>query len=342
MASGDDWTRATARALGDALEHAVDHGGVPGGAVAIGTPDGTRFTTSRGVVAPECGPAAPDEHTVYDLASLTKVVVTWPLIGRAVRDGLLDLDSPLRSWFPHLPAPGRDLTVTHLMSHTAGLLPHTRLDRYHHSERPLAEHICAEPLTSEPGSQHRYIDRGFILLGLLLPELHGRDLAQLATDLWRELGLTETAYGPLARSPQVAPTEQRLLGAPRTWGIPHDPSAALLGGIAGHAGAFSTTADLARFAEQLLDPAGEFAEWFTASRRPRTAVEPGVSRGLAWLLAADGSVAYHHGYTGTSLFLSPAAGRYIVLCTNAVYHGWNRARLSPVRDLALQLIARPE
>jgi CubicO group peptidase (beta-lactamase class C family) len=292
-------------------------------------------------VAQECGPAAPDEHTAYDIASLTKVIATWPLIGRARRENLLDLDAPLSRIRADLPSPGRDLTIRQILCHTSGLFPRTNFERYQHTGRPLLEHLCDEPLVSPPGTQHRYVDRGFILLGLLLPELYGCGLDRLADGLWRQLGLRETAYGPLARSPRVAPTEQRLLGTPRTWGIPHDPSAALLGGIAGHAGVFSTAADLSRFAEQLLSPDGEFADWLAESRRPLTPVEPGIARGLAWLLAADGQVMYHHGYTGTSLFLAPSTGRFIVLCTNAVYHGWDRARLSPVRELALRLIARP-
>jgi len=337
----DPWVAAAASALRPALDSAVHHGNVPGGVILLGRAGADRAVLTSGTVAPECGTAAPDEHTVYDIASLTKVLATWPLIGRAVRSGLLSLDVPLASLSPDLPSPGGSLTIRQLMTHTSGLLTETGLARYQHSGLPLIHHLCAERLVDTPGARHRYVDRGFILLGLLLPALHGRPLHLLAEDLWHDLGLTSTSYGPLARAPHVAPTEQRLLGAPRTWGIPHDPSAALLGGVAGHAGVFSTSADLASFAERILDPAGEFAAWFEESRRPQATVEPGLHRGLAWILTADGAVAYHHGYTGTSLYLSPATGRYLVLCTNAVYHGWDRARLTPVRDLALRTIGMP-
>ncbi|GAA2741233.1 serine hydrolase domain-containing protein [Kitasatospora cinereorecta] len=347
------WASAAAAKLGESLDAAVRHGNVPGGVVVIGQvatspktahpnggrkPNAERIVLSRGVVAAECGDTRPDADTLYDMASLTKVTATWLLVGRAVRDGLLDLDAPLSSYLPKAPAPGRDLTIRHLMSHTSGLLPNTGLARYSHSSRPLIDHLCAEPLISEPGARHRYIDRGFILLGLLLPILLGRPLHVLAAELWRDIGLTSTVYGPLARSPRVAPTEARLLGAPRTWGTPHDPSAALLGGVAGHAGVFSTASDLATFAEHLLASTGPDSVWFEESRRPLVDVEPGLQRGLAWIVTADGRAAYHHGYTGTSLYLSPATGRYIVLCTNAVYHGWDRARLTPTRSLALLTI----
>ncbi|MFC8721440.1 serine hydrolase domain-containing protein [Kitasatospora sp. NPDC057198] len=331
-----EWADATAAALGAVLGAAVDGGQFPGGVLVAGQAGAGRAVAARGVVAPECGPARPDEHTRYDLASLTKVLATWPLVGTAVRAGLLDLDAPLHAAFPELPSPGRELTAAQLLSHTSGMLPRTGLARYEHTGRPLVDHLCAEPLVSAPGAQHRYIDRGFVLLGLLLPELLGRPLPVLADALWHELGLTATAYGPLPRDPGLAPTEQRLLGAPRTWGVPHDPSAALLGGVAGHAGVFSSAADLAAFAEHLLGAAGPLPGWFALSRRPRTAVEPGLHRGLAWIVTADDSVAYHHGFTGTSLYLAPRTGRYVVLCTNAVYHGWDRTRLAALRGLALR------
>ncbi|GAA4846643.1 serine hydrolase domain-containing protein [Kitasatospora terrestris] len=363
----DAWTSAAIDALGASLDTAIHDAGVPGGVLAVGqvalpadpvsrppadrppsdpppaAPPPSdrppaRAVSGRGILGAECGAAAPDGRTRYDMASLTKVVATWPLIGRAVRDGLLDPDAPLRTYLPDAPAPGRDLTTRHLMTHTSGMLPSTGLARYQLSGRSLLDHLCAEPLVDVPGARHRYIDRGFVLLGLLLPIIRNRPLHELAAEFWQELGLGSTCYGPLARSARVAPTEARLAGAPRTWGIPHDPSAALLGGVAGHAGVFSTAADLATFAEHLLTPANPLADWFELSRQPATAVEPGLLRGLAWIVTADGTAAYHHGYTGTSLYLSPPTGRYIVLCTNAVYHGWQRTRLAPVRDLALRTL----
>ncbi|WP_431683891.1 serine hydrolase domain-containing protein [Kitasatospora sp. KL5] len=335
------WTPAAAAALADSLDHAVRERGVPGGVLVLGTadsgPGSGRTVVSRGTVGPECGPAAPDEHTRYDIASLTKIIATWALTGRALAADLLDLDTPLRSRFPDLPAPGGLLTVRQLLSHSAGLQPETRLDRYLHIDRPLAELLCAEQLVATPGTEHRYINRGYVLLGLLLAAAHDRPLDALADRLWGELGMRETEFGPIRRSPQVAPTEQRLRGAPRTWGIPHDPNAALLNGVAGHAGAFSTAADLALFAEHLLttdDP------WPAASLAPQIAVEPGRTRGLGWLLTEAGA-AYHHGYTGTSLFFSPGTGRYAVLLTNAVYHGFSGSRLTPLRDRVLAALTAP-
>lgn len=333
------WLDGTEPALARALEQVLATDRVPGGVVTFGVAGGGQRTVSRGIVAPECGSAVPDEHTWYDLASITKMVATWPLVGRAVGTGLIDLDVPVRSYLPLPDSPGGILTCRQLLCHTSGLLAETRLYRYLGSDRPLAELICGEPLISPPGDRHRYIDRGFVLLGLLLAQVYGRRLDQLAEELWQELDMPSTRYAPVPRSRQVAPTAPRFTGAPRAWGVPHDPSAALLNGVAGHAGAFSTTADLARFATHLLDGPDWLADWFAESRRPHAPIEPGRIRGLAWITAHDGRVAYHHGFTGTSLFLTPGTGRYIAVCTNAVYHGHDHNRLAPLRETALSRIA---
>ena len=255
--------------------------------------------------------------------------------------GLIDLDAAIRDFLPAFSgeAPSGQATVRQLLSHTSGLPAATRLDQYRNTSAPLHELICREPLDDKPG-QHRYINRGFILLGLALSHVHGTPLQDLATRLWASAGMPDTVYGPVSRGPQVAPTERTFPGAPRLWGGPHDDNAALMGGIAGHAGVFSTPADLATYAEYLL--AGRSADWLHASLIPHAAIEPGIDRGLAWILPAGHRVAYHHGFTGTSLYLNLATGRYIVICTNAIYHGPARERLQPLRDLALKVTAQPD
>ncbi|GCD92946.1 serine hydrolase domain-containing protein [Embleya hyalina] len=332
------FTRTDLRALRAGLEALVATAGTPGGVIVCGTSAGERHTIAAGVVAPECGDAPPTEHTLYDAASLTKVIATWPLIGRALDSGLLDLDTPVGAYLAPITgdAPGADATIRRLLTHTGGLRAETRLDRYRGDPTPLAELLCREPLDEPPG-RHRYLNRGFILLGLALAHTHRRPLHELAAELWADVRMTATTYGPVTRGPHVAPTEQRLAGAPRIWGGVHDDNAALLGGTAGHAGAFTTAADLARYARRLLDPEHPLHAWLIASRAPHAPVEPGLDRGLAWLVA--GQVAYHHGWTGTSLFLAPTTGRYIAVCTNAVYHGPPGSRLHPLRALARETLA---
>lgn len=330
--------------LKEALDDVVADGATPGGVVVTGTLGGRRDVLTAGLIAPELGDAAPHEHTVYDVASLTKVVATWPLVGRAVADGLLDLDAPVRDALPAMDGetPSGEATVRQILTHTAGLRASTRLDRYRGGELPLHELLCREPLEDAPG-RHRYINRGYILLGLALAHVRSRPLDVLAADMWQETGMSATRYGPVGRGPGVAPTEQRIPGAPRIWGAAHDDNAALMGGVAGHAGVFSTPADLAAYAVHLLtayrEEGGPRGEWLRTSLVPQATIEPGLDRGLAWVVGHGGPVAYHHGFTGTSLYLAPEAGRYLVVCTNAVYFGPARTRIAPLRSLALKTIS---
>ncbi|MCK8680160.1 serine hydrolase domain-containing protein [Streptomyces lichenis] len=330
--------------MNETLHAVIADGATPGGVLLTGTADGLRTVLAAGAVVPERSPEAPDEHTLYDLASLTKVVATWPLVGRAVEQGLLDIDAPLRDALPAMSGstPSAEPTIRQILTHTSGMRATTRLDHYRGAELPLYELMCREPLDDVPGRAHRYINRGFVLLGLALAHVHGRPLDQLARELFDDLGMPATTYGPLARSSRVAPTEPRFPGAPRLWGAAHDDNAALLGGVAGHAGVFASAHDLATYAERLLDSYATadapLGAWFRAGLVPQAEIEPGLHRGLAWVTAHGGHTAYHHGFTGTSLYLAPAAGRYLVITTNAIHNGPARTRLAPLRALALKVL----
>ncbi|MEV5985721.1 serine hydrolase domain-containing protein [Streptomyces sp. NPDC052051] len=341
-----DVTRDDLARLQDSLTSTVADGAAPGGVLVYGSTTGTPAVLTAGIIAAELGETAPDEDTLYDIASLTKVVATWPLVGRALAAGFLDLDQPVRNYLPPMSGetPSGQATVRQLLAHTSGLRASTRLDLYRGSTaEPLHELLCREPLEDVPGS-HRYINRGYILLGLALAHVHGRPLDVLASELWNGLGMQESQYGPVGRRPQVAPTEQRIPGAPRIWGAPHDDNAALMGGVAGHAGVFATARDLAAYATALLtayqdgDALG-LGAWLRNSLAPQAVIEPGLDRGLSWILAADGHVMYHHGFTGTSLYLAPESGRYLLILTNAVYNGQARTRIAPLRALALKTLS---
>ncbi|MER6449440.1 peptidase S12 family protein [Streptomyces venezuelae] len=340
MSQALPFTTADTSLLHDGLRQVIAEGASPGGVVVCGTAGHGHTTLSAGVIYPEVGEQDPDGGTVYDIASLTKVVATWPLVGRALDTDLLDLDTPVREFLPLMdgPTPSADVTVRQLLSHTSGLRASTRLDLYAGADRPLYELIAREPLETDPGV-HRYINRGFILLGYALTHVHQKPLNLLAGDLWAELGMPDTTYGPLSATPLIAPTEQRP-GAPRLWGTVHDENAATMGGTAGHAGAFSTADDLATYAEALLVPRPDnrLGAWLSTSMAPHAEIEPGLHRGLGWILAADSTVAYHHGFTGTSFYLAPATGRYIALATNAIHNGTARTRIAPLRELILKTI----
>lgn len=334
-----DWLAETGAEIRGVMKLMVDAGWLPGGTAVIGTGGMWEFVVVGGIN--EEYETTPDVS--YDVASLTKVMAVWPLVGRAADEGVLDLDAPLAEYFPRGRYPGGRVTVRQILTHTSRLNPVTWLERYAGTDLHLAEAILSDPLEAEG---YRYIDRGFILLGLLLERLYGSPLDRLCAELWADMGMPSTTYGPLARSPAVAPTEHRLPGAAPTWGVVHDEAAALMGGIAGHAGVFSTAIDLGAFARELLRvhdgpdtgvlPAGFVEESWT----PQVHVGTGLSRGLAWLVADDG-VVHHNGFTGTSLFLHPASGRYVGVLTNAVHYGRRRTGLPDLRTAVRSALTPP-
>ena len=376
----DDWPRWAATEVLAALQDYVAAGGAPGAVVVLGdTTTGTgsdpevgpvdgagghRVRTESvevGLVAAECGPEPATADTLYDVASVTKMLAVWPLAGLAVREHGLDLDAPVERYLA-LPGsserwPSAQVTTRQVLAHVSGLIRRTRLDLYREQARGLVEQICAEELEREVGA-YRYLSRGYILLGLLFGRLFGRglggDLGRAAEELvWRPAGMGATGYGPVRRDSAVAPTERYFPDAPRIWGQAHDDAARLLGGVAGHAGVFATTADLAGYAGWLLNPHAPLADWLRESLRPVVSVpvaQPesegapvgsGLMRGLGWMLT-DGGVAYHDGFTGPSLYLRPhptgSGGRFLALGTNAVYAGRARPGLRKLRQLLLDTI----
>ncbi|GAB7100018.1 serine hydrolase domain-containing protein [Thermobifida fusca] len=326
-----EWVADTGTELRGILKVMVDVGWLPGGVAVVGSGE-VWENVAVGRVGVECGEAVAAPDTRYDVAELTKVMATWPLVGQAIADGLLDLDAPMAHYFPGS-YPGSKVTIRQILTYTCRLSPVTWLERYVGTDQPLAEAILVEEL-EKPG--YCVTDRGFILLGLLLERVRRQSLDQLATDLWRHMGLSATRYGPLPRSPSVAPTERRIPGAPATWGVVHDENAALMGGVAGHAGVFTTIIDLGIFARELLAwHAGEHGTaqltgFVRQSWLPHQPVDDRFARGLAWKVTDDGLV-YHNGSTGTSLFLHPSTGRYIGLLTNAIHYGRRCPGLSDLR-----------
>ncbi|QVQ54929.1 beta-lactamase family protein [Spiractinospora alimapuensis] len=314
----------------------VAAGDLPGGVAVVGDAASHAFAAA-GLVTPDLPHTAPDPHVRYDVASLTKVMVTWPLVGRAVAAGALDLDAPVGRYLTrYATTPGAAVTTRQILTHTARLDPVTGLHRYVGTTHDLVETILAAPL-QEPG--RRYIDRGYILLGLLLERLQGRGLRDQARDLWDEFGMRETTYGPVAAGPDTAPTERRLAGAGATWGTVHDESTALMGGVAGHAGVFTTAHDLARYCRALLGtwtdpgrPGGVVSQAYAQqSREAALWLSHEHAQCLGWLLTADG-VVHHDGFTGASLAIHPDRGRFAGVLTNSVHFGRERRRLPDLRQ----------
>ncbi|HEY8924836.1 MAG TPA: serine hydrolase domain-containing protein [Polyangia bacterium] len=349
---------------------AVDTGVVPGAVVLFIDEGEPRFHEAFGSrqLEPVILPAS--RQTIYDVASLTKAIVTSVLCMRAVETGRLRLDSPVVTYLPELSRRVRDadaqsdrrpdqgaskeaVTVRHLLSHSAGLPAHRpfylspAIQALPPAERRAAiqEAAASEPLIAPPGTRAVYTDLGFITLGWLLERVCGARLDQLAErEIFGPLGLATTAFGPLAATPEreIAATERCPWRGQLLVGEVHDQNTWAMGGVAGHAGLFSTAADLAVIARALVAAwrgdrssggAGEHHGPLVDRDVIREFWTPSGIPGSNWRLGWDGPAATgsqagerlarsavgHLGFTGCSLWIDPARERVIVLLSNRVH-----------------------
>jgi uncharacterized protein YbbC (DUF1343 family)/CubicO group peptidase (beta-lactamase class C family) len=275
------------------------------------------------------------EDTIFDAASLTKVVATTPAIMLLIERGKLRLDDPVNRHVTNLHPDAADITVLHLLTHTSGLrpgIPGTPAWKGYEHAIHLA---CQEKPTNPPGTIFRYSDINFILLGEIVQRVSGQRLEEFVKkEIYGPLKMRDTGYLPssnvLAR---IAPTEQSEQGILR--GIVHDPTARKMGGVAGHAGLFTTAADLARYARMLLK-LGELdgARIFkTETVKLMTTVQSAgvveARRGLGWdvdsgysrprgKLFPVGSYG-HTGWTGTCLWIDPFSKAFWLFLSNRVH-----------------------
>jgi serine-type D-Ala-D-Ala carboxypeptidase len=363
--------------LGRLVLDASDNRVVPGMVVAVGQAGQTRLLRAYGQRQVEPEPAPATVETVYDLASLTKAVVTSLLAMKGVEDGRLELDRPLGEHLPLL-ADRKAVTLRRVLAHAAGFPAHRKF--YERLAAPLAPSLdhrrmiiaqaAAEPLVYEPGSCSVYSDLGFILLGALLEERLGARLDALAQRMiFAPLGLSSLGFvdllapgarpGPAGR--EVAPTERCPVRGRMVMGEVHDLNAYAMGGIAGHAGSFGRIADLLQLGFALCaalrgsGPAGGAP--LVSPEVLRMFWQPAGIPGSTWRLgwdgpAAEGSLAGsllsrravgHLSFTGCSLWIDPEQETCIVVLTNRIHPEARddprfRALRPAIHDAALQAI----
>jgi CubicO group peptidase (beta-lactamase class C family) len=324
------------------IDDAIARGVIPGAVLAAGIgsgPPAIRYVAGH-AQRDWHGQRAMSADTIFDLASLTKVVATTPCVLRLIAAGDLGLDDQVQRYLPDFDGPGKDrVTVRQLLAHTSGLPAF----RSYHGRLPgpdpaLARAAAlAEPLISAPGRTCCYSDIGFIVLGELCAAVAGCGLGQLVRELVLDpLGMDGAGYRPAARlAGRIAATEH--VGGVAKIGVVHDENAEALGGICGHAGLFGTAADLATYAAAWA--AGEsgpaealrIPSWLRAEALRCQTDGLGGRRGLGWGLRRDqwdnmgdgwpATGAGHTGFTGTCLSIDPASGMWAVLLTNAVHFG---------------------
>ncbi|MFE2424004.1 serine hydrolase domain-containing protein [Streptomyces hokutonensis] len=332
--------------------HQLLHDGVrdrvyPGAVWAMGNSHGILASGTAGVLDPD-QPHEPMRHdTVFDVASLTKILAVWSTIGCLVEDGKLQLDTPLGDFWSEVSGrPLGQVTARHLLTHTAGAPLRANLrNLYGTDPQDVRDGVLREALHRPPGEAVEYTDRAALILGYLAEHLSGQSLDALAADrVWQPLGMTQTRFGPLPAgvAARCAPTELDDNTKTHLKGSAHDFSARLLGGVCGIAGMFSVLDDLAAFLRYLLAPArvsqspGFGPDWVKESLRLHTG-ELTPPRGLFWhpapgTTAQTDDVWVHYGFTGTGMWISPGKDRWAALLTNKLYFTRDREPLTQVRN----------
>ncbi|MBR2048810.1 MAG: beta-lactamase family protein [Oscillospiraceae bacterium] len=321
------------------LQQGLEQGAYPSAAVAVGI--GPR------VYLKKCYGGC-TEHTLFDIASLSKILGPTMIAFRFLEDGLLRLYDTVGDFFPDAPEDKKAITILQLMSHTGGFPAHFFLSDHTSDPAEAAWVILEHPLALAPGTAPVYSCMGYILLGRILEKIGGAPLDALAERLvFHPLGMAHTGYHP---DGDIAPTELDPATGRLLQGIVHDENARFLGGISGNAGVFSDLNDMIRFTKMLacdgrqdngshyLSPA-----MLNAARINRTPDSRGEFRGLGFNLAGSprcflGDLisprAYGHtGFTGTSIAVDPETGLWVVLLTNRVCPTRANTQLVRMRSL---------
>ncbi len=339
----------------DYLRSQVDSA-FPGGVVAVGLRDSVVLLAAVGHYgANDPRPVTPE--TIYDLASLTKVIALTTECILLVDQGKLNLDAPVQRYLPEFRGPMKDqVTIRHLLTHSAGLAADLPLFDSTRTREAALRMVDTSPLLSPPGTLFVYSDLSAIVLMQVVERITGRPFDQvLADDVFGPLGMTATRFvPPKSWDDRIAPTEVDTFFRHRLLiGEVHDESAARLGGVSGNAGLFSNAPDLARFAAWLLDTragrpgplradSGLVHRFTTKQDIPR-----GSSRALGWDTPSELSSAGtkmgpnafgHTGFTGTSIWFDPDRNVFIILLTNRVNPTRANTKILQVRRRVADLV----
>jgi uncharacterized protein YbbC (DUF1343 family) len=331
------------------VEAAIARQELPGAVVLVGRGDQILYQRAFGNRAVAPATEVMTEDTIFDLASLTKVVATTTSVMTLVEHGRIRLNDPAMLFIPEFGRYGKSaIAIRHLLTHTSGLRPDLELEAEFSGSDEAVRRAVEEVPTAPPGERFIYSDINFFVLGEIVRRVSGERLDRYArAQIFDPLGMKDTGFlPPDSWRPRIAPTERcRPLSwpcaAPGDASVPflrgtvHDPTARRMDGVAGHAGLFSTAADLSRFCRMLL-AGGRLGNVrilspaiVTRMTSPSTPMEMAAVRGLGWDidssysanrgdLYSTGSFG-HTGFTGTSLWLDPATKSYVIFLSNRVH-----------------------
>jgi CubicO group peptidase (beta-lactamase class C family) len=333
--------------LDSIMRVAMAENAAPGGSLAVGRFGRIVHIKGYGRLDTAQTSQAVDENSIYDMASLTKVIATTTASMILEEQGLLDLDRTVASYLPEFNAPDKAaITVRMLNTHQGGLEAFAALYRDTKGREEYLAKINERPVKSVPGTATVYSDWDLILMQLIIERITGQTLDKFTSErIFTPLGMSSTMYNPdsVAYWQRVAPTEIDSVRGGLVRGKVHDENANAMGGVSGHAGLFSSLVDLTVFAQMLLN-GGEYngvrivkpetlARWTAPQSRTS-------SRALGWDTPSKGSSSGsyfsarsfgHTGFTGTSMWMDPERGLFVILLTNRVNPTRNNNRHVPLR-----------
>ncbi|MCY3756572.1 MAG: serine hydrolase [Acidobacteria bacterium] len=334
----------------------IDLQAFPGASLAVGYREKLLVCRGYGRLDYTATSAPASLHTVFDLASLTKVVCTTTLVMQACERGVIDPDDRLSRFFPEYREGQRQhVALEHLLTHSSGLPAHVPLYKHAGGKENVLKRILETPLEHRPGSRSLYSDLGFILLGAVLERACGDSLDNLARkQIFEPLGMSRTCFHPPSDwRPRIAPTEMDPWRKRLLRGEVHDENACAMGGVAAHAGLFGTAADLAVFCQALLN-GGVYNHRRIVKRTTletftkRQAGPRDSSRALGWDTPSPDSSAGsrlspqsygHTGFTGTSLWVDPRRRLFIVFLTNRVHPSRDNSTMQSARRQVADSVA---
>jgi CubicO group peptidase (beta-lactamase class C family) len=355
VAGAQGISEEAAKGIDVAIEEAIGKGKIPGAVVLLGKEGRVVYRKAYGnrAVQPEKTPMR--EETVFDLASLTKPVACATSIMMLVERGKIGLQEPVSKYISAFGVNGKEkITVEQLLTHVGGLIPDNAMADYRDGPKVAWEKICALKPVTEPGTKFAYTDVGFIVLGELVKVVDGRPLDQFAKEeIFEPLGMKETGYQPSEEiKARCALTEKR--GERWMQGEVHDPRAYALGGVAGHAGLFSTADDLAKFCFMLVNGGEYEGKRILAEKTAKLLAEPVALPGKAYRSRGwDVDTGYsatrgerfeklttfgHTGFTGTMMWIDPKNKCFVILLTNRV-HPDGKGEVGEVRKKVATLAA---
>jgi uncharacterized protein YbbC (DUF1343 family)/CubicO group peptidase (beta-lactamase class C family) len=324
-------------AFDEPIESAIRAGLIPGAVLLVGHDGKVVYRKAYGERALLPKHESMTVDTMFDAASLTKVIATTPSVMKLFEQGKIRLNDPVTKYLPEFQGGHSDITIRNLMTHFSGLRPDLDLEPPWSGYETGIQRALIDKPAGPPGVRFVYSDINFILMGEIVRRLSGKTLPEFAREnVFDPLGMRETTFLPsTALRPRIAPTElDKTTGQPLR-GVVHDDTSRYMGGVAGHAGLFTTADDLAKFAQMMIDGgesdgtrlfAASTIEKFTS---PQSPADQPILRGLGWDIDSPFSSnrgdlfpigSYGHtGFTGTSLWIDPTSRSYVILLANSVH-----------------------